>query len=109
MKEAIQLIADLNEEFYEITKTTEWTPFAFDTDGTEWRIIFLGFPIFSSVVDGYIEEETGKTLKDVIMVYAVLMINDLHQFDKQRDRTYSKGSFIVEDESKRLLDKNKNP
>jgi hypothetical protein len=83
MTEAIQLVTDLNEEFYEITNQTEWTPFAFDTDGTEWRITFLGFPVFSTAADIV---DLDETLRNNIMVQVMLMINDLHQFDKQRKK-----------------------
>jgi hypothetical protein len=83
MTEAIQLVTDLNEEFYEITNQTEWTPFAFDTDGTEWRITFLGFPVFSTAADIV---DMDETLRNNIMVQVMLMINDLHQFDKQRKK-----------------------
>lgn len=84
MTEAIKLVADLNEEFYEATKTTEWTPFAFDTDGTEWRITFLGFPVFSTAADMV---QIDQTLKNNIMVQVALMINDLKVFDEERDRS----------------------
>ncbi len=84
MQEAIKLVTDLNEEFYETTKQTEWTPFAFDTDGTEWRITFLGFPVFSTTADIV---EMDQTLKNNIMAQVILMINDLKVFDEERDRS----------------------
>lgn len=84
MTEAIKLVRELNEEFHEATKATEWTPFEFDTDGTEWRITFLGFPVFSTTAD-YVKMD--QTLKNNIMVQVALMINDLKVFDEERNRS----------------------
>jgi len=84
MQKVIQLVSDLNEEFYDITKNTEWTPFDFNTNGMDYMVIFMGISVFSSSSDVIAMDQT---LKDIIMVEAVLMINDLHQFNKQRDRS----------------------
>lgn len=86
MKQAIRLVEDLNNEFYLKTNNTEWIPFSFDTDGTEHRIMFLGYPVFSTAAD-YINEEEGQTLKNNIMVQVAAMINDLKVFDENRDKS----------------------
>lgn len=79
MQNAIQLVIELNNDFYEKTKNFEWTPFSFDTDGTEYRIMFLGFPVFSSAADR-IEEEAGQTLKDFVRQSASEMMYEISAF-----------------------------
>jgi hypothetical protein len=84
MQEATLLVSYLNTEFYEKTDNTEWTPFAFDTDGTDYRITFLGFPVFSTAAD-YVKMD--QTLKEVIMAEVELMMKDLKQWDKERHKS----------------------
>jgi hypothetical protein len=86
MQNAIQLVTDLNNEFYEETENDEWYPFEFDTDGTEYRIMFLGTPLFSSAAD-YVDTRAGKTLRDVILKEMDKVMKDLDLFNRNRSRT----------------------
>jgi len=84
--EAIQLVTDLNAEFYEKTDNTEWYPFEFDTNGTEYRIMFLGTPMFSSAAE-CLETMMGKTLRDVVLSEMNKVMKDLDIFNRNRDRS----------------------
>jgi hypothetical protein len=82
MQDAMQIIIQLNNDFYERTKNSKWTPFSLETDGSEYRIMFLGFPIFSSAADRITEEagETGEALEDFVKQSASEMMYEISMF-----------------------------
>ena len=58
MKNEIELVTDLNGEFYERSLNEEWSPFSLETDGVEFAILFCGWPVFQSGSDVLDENET---------------------------------------------------
>jgi len=79
MKEVIQLVTDLNSEFYEKTHNAEWIPFDFNTDGTEYRIMFLGSSVFSSASDS-LNKEKNQTLENFVRIKVSEMMDEIDTF-----------------------------
>jgi len=65
-KELIQLVLDLNIEFYEKTGYEEENPFEYSTDGIEFNIRFSGKEMFNSCIDSiYIEIDDREDDRDI--------------------------------------------
>lgn len=78
--EAVMLIEGLNDDFYKKTDETEWIPFSIETDGLEYVINFLGFPIYSTARDT-LDEDAKQTLRSFVLTEVEKMLNKVSKFN----------------------------
>ena len=76
MKEAIEIVHGLNADFWERTDNDEFFPAKLETDGGEYAVLFLGWPVFQSGNDS-LDEDSGQTLEQFIMAGVNNMIDDI--------------------------------
>ncbi len=62
----INLVDDLNREYYIKTQDDEWMPYEFHSCGSEWRVTFAETEAFSTIHDCSEEITTIESLEKLI-------------------------------------------
>ena len=72
--EALDIIADINGNYYEATQVDDFFPATIEANGVEFCILYLGSPIFQSGADSLAD---GQSLTEFVMAGVDEMNNDM--------------------------------
>jgi hypothetical protein len=71
-----RIVSRLNEDFYERTGNEEFYPATIESVGSDYSVLFLGFPVYQSCNDS-LDEDTNQTLEEFVMVGVNDLIDDI--------------------------------